>query len=131
MTSSQLARSEGGREDIQSWPVSSPASHADKSACEGVICGTLQDAENFESRQSSKGYKPPGARRGAGNGAGNGNARAAAGAANGSAREGIPVGSGVYGALELDPEDAFEAEAALAGLGVRRSSLQPLDMKRQ
>lgn len=36
------------------------------------------------------------------------------------------MNSGAYGALELDPEDAFEAEVALAGLGVRRSSFQPL-----
>ena len=90
------------------------------SASEDILCpGCLQDAEQFESRQSSRGYKPPGARRSAGNGAGNGNGRAAVAAANGGARDGHPANSSAHGALELDPEDAFEAEAALAGLGVR------------
>ena len=86
----------------------------------------VQDAEHFESRQSKRGYKPPGARRNGGEAEAGG--RGGARAANGSAREpgsGLGANGAAKGAMELDAADAFEADAVLAGLGVRASEELP------
>ncbi len=70
-----------------------------------------QDAEHFESRQSRKGGRAGafGQRGGPGGGAGEAGRGGGARAANGNG----------HVATELDVEDAFAADAALAGLGVR------------